>query len=419
MNTNTIEQKPQNKYLELIAVSVGHFTNDFYMTVIPPILFIFADSLGLTLTQQGLISFALLISASALQPVVGFFADKYAKPWFLIASIVWIAFWISISGLITNFYLLLAVLSIGALASAFYHPVGSTMAVNLSTKTKGTGISVFMTIGGFAASIAPLVVVPLVTNYGLHSMIYLFIPGLLIAWLMYKSKLHKADLSSKPAVQDVKEEVADQPKTKSKLGKYEAKWLSVLAAFATIRMFSQRTFVTFGMPLLLLKGTDVVTAGIVLSIALFARSGGTFIGGFLADRLGTKKVFFFSTVLATASTVLLILTSGIVAYIALAAIGFFFSMSNASNIVLAQDLIPHNASFATGIMMGLPATFGGVGLLVYSAVADSYGLIFATVILAITMILAVIMSAIIPEQFDNNRTIAKEYFDDENPVAME
>ncbi|MEA2022357.1 MAG: hypothetical protein U9N08_07780 [Candidatus Caldatribacteriota bacterium] len=39
------------KNLQLIAVSTGHFTNDFYMNLIPPVLFAFSGSLGLTLTQ--------------------------------------------------------------------------------------------------------------------------------------------------------------------------------------------------------------------------------------------------------------------------------------------------------------------------------------------------------------------------------
>lgn len=400
------ENQPKNNYLkQLIAVSVGHFTNDFYIGLITPILFLFASTLGLTLTQQGVISFAILMSTSVLQPVVGYFADKYAKSWFLIVSIVWVAFWMCLSGIITNYYLLIAVLSLGGIASAFYHPLGSTIAVNLSSKTKGTGISVFMTIGGFAATIAPLVAVPIASNYGLHSLIFLMLPGFLIAFLMYKARLQDVQFSPKAKSEE-----------KSKIGKYELKWLSFLAVIATIRTFVLRTFITFGVQILVLKGTDLGTAAILLSAFLFTESAGTFLGGLLADKLGPKKMFMLSTLLATICVALFLMTSAITMYCLFIVIGFFYNSSNASNIVLAQDLIPHNASFANGIMMGLSATLGGLCLLAFSAVAQSFGLIFSTMILIVPMVLCTLITTILPANFDNNKNIEKEFYDDDNPT---
>ena len=64
------------KNLQLIAVSTGHFTNDFYMNLIPPILFAFSSSIGLTLTQQSMIAFIIITGGSLLQPVVGYLLDK-------------------------------------------------------------------------------------------------------------------------------------------------------------------------------------------------------------------------------------------------------------------------------------------------------------------------------------------------------
>ena len=71
----------------------------------------------------------------------------------MILSLVWITFWMSISGIITNYYLLVIILGIGALASALFHPLGSAMAIKLGKKSRGKSLSIFMTIGGFAASV--------------------------------------------------------------------------------------------------------------------------------------------------------------------------------------------------------------------------------------------------------------------------
>src|SRR5665648_201781 len=142
---------------KLIAVSVAHFTNDFYANLIVPISFLFALKMGLNLTQQGLISTVILISATFFQPFFGMYADKNGKAKTLIFSIIWITIWTSIAGIIGNYYLLLVVLAIGSLASALFHPLGSTAALSLGEKAKGTSLSILMTIGGFAASISPIV----------------------------------------------------------------------------------------------------------------------------------------------------------------------------------------------------------------------------------------------------------------------
>ena len=122
---------------KLIAVSLGHFINDFYMEMLPPILFLFTASLSLTLTQQGLIATVITSSGSFLQPLIGFFVDKKGKSWLLIVSVIWIAFWISISGLINNYFLLLFIVGLGSVASALYHPLGSASAAKLDNNSRG------------------------------------------------------------------------------------------------------------------------------------------------------------------------------------------------------------------------------------------------------------------------------------------
>jgi len=94
-------------FIKLLAVSSGHFINDFYMNLIPPILFIFVDELSLTLSQQGLLASVIVIGGSFAQPAVGYLVDKKGKPWLLIVSVLWIAVWMSISGLINNYYALI------------------------------------------------------------------------------------------------------------------------------------------------------------------------------------------------------------------------------------------------------------------------------------------------------------------------
>src|SRR6056297_705730 len=183
-----IEYSLENKgFKQLMAVSLGHFTNDFYVATIAPISVYFAYKLGLNLTQQGLISVAVLVFSSLLQPVFGLLSDKKGKPKHLIISIIWIAALISLSGIINNFYILLIVIALGSSASALYHPLGSTTAVTLGRRSKGTSLSIFMTIGGFAGTAASIVGLWVVSKFGIEKIIYLALPGALVALFMYYS----------------------------------------------------------------------------------------------------------------------------------------------------------------------------------------------------------------------------------------
>lgn len=127
----TDNMSKKSVYKQLIAVSMGHFTNDFFAGLIAPISLYFALKLDLNLTQQGVLSIVMLVFASFFQPIFGFLSDKRGKPGHLIISIIWITVWISISGIVNNFYLLVIVLALGSSASALYHPLGSTTAVAL------------------------------------------------------------------------------------------------------------------------------------------------------------------------------------------------------------------------------------------------------------------------------------------------
>lgn len=72
----------------LSAISLGHFMNDFYMGMIPPITFLFAKFLSLSLIEQGAITVVSVIFGSLAQPLFGYFVDKKANPNYLLYSII-------------------------------------------------------------------------------------------------------------------------------------------------------------------------------------------------------------------------------------------------------------------------------------------------------------------------------------------
>lgn len=379
----------------IAAISVGHFLNDFYMNLIPPILFIFAASLSLSMSQQGFIAFVIQSCGSFAQPLIGHICDKRGKPILLIYALLWIAFWMSITGFITSYILLAAAAGLGALASALYHPLGSAVTIKLLNKAQNTSLSLFMTIGGLAASVAPLVTLPLVNKYGLSSLIYFLAPGILMALLMISTRLDKMEAISNGASINISPEKTATGFAKTKI--YSTKWLTVLVVIAATRVWVTRGFLVFGAQYFLLKDVSLVLAGSVLTLFLLFTALGTFLGGIVTDIIGTKKMMVLSFFLASISTLFMVLFSGYTTIIAFLLTGLFISTSNSSNILIAHDIMPKNATFATGMIMGLAGGVGGIGIYLTGAMADTIGLPKSITLLLVPLLLMSIINIYLPQ----------------------
>ena len=70
----------------LLMVSMGHLLNDMFQSVIPSIYPIIKESLGLSFMQIGAITLTNQITASLLQPMVGYFSDRHPRPYGLVVG---------------------------------------------------------------------------------------------------------------------------------------------------------------------------------------------------------------------------------------------------------------------------------------------------------------------------------------------
>lgn len=71
----------QTMYRILLIIGLVHLLNDAIQALIPAMFPILQLSMGLTFTQLGLIAFALNLTSSLIQPVVGMYTDKKPSPY--------------------------------------------------------------------------------------------------------------------------------------------------------------------------------------------------------------------------------------------------------------------------------------------------------------------------------------------------
>ncbi len=381
------------KNLQLIAVSTGHFTNDFYMNLLPPILFAFSSSLGWTLTQQSMIAFIVITGGNLLQPVVGYLLDKIGKSGYLIISLVWISFMMSITGLITNYYLLIIIAGLASVASSIYHPLGSSTAINLSRGSRGKSLSVFMTIGGFAATFTPIITIPIVSEFGLKYLAFLMIPGFLVAYFL---KFAKIDKIKYLVTNDKKNEKIK----KKEISKNKVKYLSLLVCMSVIKVVLIRMMIIFGVQIMVMKGIGIIPAGIVLSVHLFLGSVGTLSGGYLSDKFGERRIMIIFSILLFVIYSITIFSQGLLFVIGMILLGYTLHGPSTANITMAHNILPENINLGTGIIMGLSSTIAGVLILVFGKFSDIYGLMKIAQVITCLSLIPIFISLYISKKYD-------------------
>lgn len=374
----------------LLSIFLGHFLIDFYSNIVPPVLYLFSEKLSLTLAQQGMVSAFIIASASIFQPIIGYYTDKRTRAWLLLVSVLWIGLFMSFTGIINNYYLLLAAVALGGFASSVYHPLGSALTIRFSNRSKGTSLSIFLVIGGLAMPAASAVVLPLTKKFGLNALPYLLAPGILVLIFMYLSGLHKIT---------VEQEIVKEAGEKPKLGIYKIKWLSLLVLIPTIRNIVFRAMITFGIQYLTLKSVGLDLAGLALTLFLFVDPLGTFFGGMLADRCGYKNILIISGISGAIAAAFTFWMEGSMILIPLLIMGFTFSLSNTPIVFVTHSLIPRNTNLATGLVFGLPMGLGGLGAVVFGKIADSIGLVTTAKYLIIPVIIMICVIFMIPREW--------------------
>ena len=75
--------KARTSFGSLGAISLSHLLNDMIQSLILAIYPLLQSEFSLTFMQIGMITLTFQLASSLLQPVVGYWTDKYPMPWSL------------------------------------------------------------------------------------------------------------------------------------------------------------------------------------------------------------------------------------------------------------------------------------------------------------------------------------------------
>lgn len=367
------QQVQQTVFPILLMISLSHLLNDTIQSLIPSIYPIVKTSLKLNFSQLGLITLTFQLTASLLQPFVGYFTDRRPQPFSLAAGMGF-----SLIGLVclsraSTYPLVLVSVALVGIGSSIFHPEASRVAYMASGGRRGMAQSLFQLGGNAGSSLGPLLAAAIIVPFGQGNVLWFSLAALLAIGVLYRVggwySQHMQTLQRKKATGG---HVEARPHLSRQKIVFSLFILLLLIFSKYFYMASMTSYYTFY--LMDKFHIGVQNAQVYLFVFLFSIAAGTFIGGPMGDKFGRKKVIWFS-ILGVAPFTLALPYAGLLATAVLSVfIGLILSSAFSAILVYAQELLPGNVGTIAGLFFGLAFGMGGLGSAVLGKLADTHGI---------------------------------------------
>ncbi len=353
------------------ACALAHMINDLIQAVLPSIYPMLKANYGLTFAQVGLITLTFQLTASLLQPWVGYHTDRHPKPWLLPVGSLCTLVGILLLAFVGSFPAILLASGLVGIGSSTFHPEASRIARLASGGRYGLAQSTFQVGGNAGTAFGPLLAAAIVIPYGqghvawfgLFAVFAILVLYGLSRW--YRNHLNLFKLKSGG--------VATHGLSKQRV----MGALVVLALLVFSKYFYMSSLTSYFTFFLIEKfDLSVTSSQMYLFLFLGSVAAGTFFGGPIGDKIGRKKVIWFSILGAAPFTLALPYVDLFWTAVLSMIIGFILSSAFSAIVVFAQELVPGNVGMIAGIFFGLMFGFGGIGGALLGYLADIHGIEF-------------------------------------------
>jgi len=358
----------------LAGVSTVHMLNDLMQSVILAIYPLVKGEFDLGFFQIGAITLTFQLTASLLQPVVGAVTDRHPFPLILPLGMCFTMSGLLLLSVAPNYPLLLLAVGLIGCGSSTFHPESSRVARLASGGRFGMAQSVFQIGGNVGQALGPFLAAALVLRFGPqarpHVAWFALFALLAIVILLQVAKWYRSHLAQRPQGP----RAATAPRYPAPLVR---RTVGILLALMFSKFFYLASISSYYMFFLMHRfGTSEHAAANLLALFLFAVAVGTMIGGPLGDRIGRRRVIWFS-ILGAAPFTLALPWVGLGWTVALSIIiGLILASAFPAIIVYAQDMLTHRIGMVSGLFYGFSFGLGGLGAAILGIVADDFGILF-------------------------------------------
>jgi len=373
------------------AVSFVHLLNDMMQSVIIAIYPMLKGDFDLTFFQIGAITLTFQLTASLLQPVVGMVTDRKPLPFLMPVGMCFTLAGLLLLSVAPSYpILLLAVALIGCGSSAF-HPEASRVARMASGGHYGLAQSLFQIGGNVGQALGPLLTAVIVLRIGRSEVGWFGLAALLAAVILLQvSRWYSSHIGERVRKRLTTDAAPFPPHVVRRT-------IAVLLLLMFSKFFYLASISSYYEFYLIHRfGLAEHTVANLLGVFLSAVAIGTVIGGPLGDRIGRRRVIWFS-ILGCAPFTLALPYVGLQMTVVLSIIiGLVLASAFPAIIVYAQDMLTHRIGMVSGLFYGFSFGMGGLGAAILGILADHHGIVFVYQLCAFLPLLG-LMAVFLPD----------------------
>ena len=352
------------RFKSILFLAFGHVASDFYPGMLAPLLPLFTERYGWSMAQAGVLIMSMQIFANAGQTVVGILNDHRSLRSFLWIGPLVSAVPFSFVFVVQRFDLMMIILAITGLGVAMYHPVGVVAAGHIAHENRrGISMALFTSGGSVGVTIAPLALVLIVQVIGERFMPLVALPALVMAAYFIFDKSFVVSEHRGHTVGEMIDNLMENSR--------ELFFLWIVSSF---RAIVYMILVNFLPMLMIARGLSYAASAYFLSVTLLAGMIGLFIGGYLSDIYGRRRIMAITMLISSPLLFAFLHTAGTVSTVFMLVGTMALSSTIPVNIILAQRATPKLAGMASSLVMGVSFMIGALAAPPFGALADSIGI---------------------------------------------
>src|SRR5450631_1718023 len=367
------EPAATTRFNVLGAISFAHFLNDMMQSLIVAIYPLLKGEFHLSFTQIGVITLTYQLCASVLQPIIGVYTDKNPRPYSLSIGMGFTLIGMLTLAFAPSYGMVLAAAAMIGAGSSIFHPESSRIARLASGGRHGLAQSIFQVGGNAGSAMGPLLAAWIIIPHGRLSVAWFALAAMLAIAVLWNVGAWYRRQHVDPAVRTKPRAVPEGSVSPRRVG-----WsIAILLTLIFSKYFYLASITSYYSFYLIEKfHLSVQSAQLYLFYFLLAAALGTLFGGPIGDRVGRKRVIWFSILGVAPFSMLLpyvdLLWTGILSFI----IGLVLASAFSAILVFAQELMPGKVGAVSGLFFGFAFGMGGIGAAVLGSLADLHGIEF-------------------------------------------
>jgi MFS transporter, FSR family, fosmidomycin resistance protein len=372
----------------MAGLSAGHLFTDLNQGAVAALLPFLISERGISLAAAGALVFAATVSSSIVQPLFGIFSDRRPLPALMPLGVLLAGCGMALVGVAPSYPLIMLCVVLSGIGVAAFHPEAARFANYVSGSGRARGMSFFSVGGNTGFALGPALATPLVVVFGLPGAMFLALPAVAMATVLFLEL---------PRMLGFKPEAVESGGERSDAAPEHWWPFARMIGVVIVRSFVYFGFVAF-VASYYERVLDVSPAlgNAALTLMLFGGAAGTLTMGPLADRFGRRTVLGASMLLLPPLIFCFTLAGPFVGMALLVLVGAATVGTFGITVVMGQEYLPGRIGLAAGITMGLSIGLGGVGAPLLGLVADSAGLSFTMLVIAVLPVLGILLTLTLP-----------------------